>query len=1250
MGGNDTQQCGSAQAPCDTLQYAISDRAGYGDTVIAMSGVHRGSGGNGINLSGQSVTVKGQGNAVLDCGGSGRGFQIVSGHSKLYDITVRHCTVPGHQFGGGVQITGSTASPLLANVTVVHCEAVGGGGIAILSGATPTLVNVVLRNNTAQKYGGGLYISGSGTHPTFTGCIISHNQAQNAAKGGGGAWIRSSATPSFANSTITANTAQGDGGGLYISGSGTHPTFTGFNIMSYNKAGGNGGGLWTDSKETLMTTCNSEPNFTNNHAALSGGGLFLDYAASTTNRFTALSCVGTTFIDNSVGTGYGLDFASGPAMIKVLQQPLPVAVPSLLPNLSFKLQVLDSFNQNCGDLKSASIQLQTIPSMYKTGSHICTGLLNGVLDVACTSSCSFGIQQGRLHQSFSITASGQGDIAGIHNATTDILSVADCGGALHHCKCDDPSYPPDSCKNATIGDFSCVVWHTTWLRAVSPYMAPCGVSSMETVSGDFTDKQIVNCSVGGVIEKAIAPTESQVRCAMPLNHAESCHLSATPLKVKSTQKWSDGSLNIYRYSMRQLGNIYITDSFGESPATGLYTGGKQTRNHIRFYGTQQIHQLFELASSHKISSIGTLLCKFEMGAANVTTSAWTKFWVPKTNDTVHYSFAECDPPPSFEGTTGVGGSVAVHMSFDEGQHWLPTTSRFTYHCDKEHYYVSSPNRGACTVCADGATCNGTAHVVAKDGWYPLASPTRFGRCLNKAACTNRIADQLCVSGYTGPLCSMCETGSGGKLNSFKCKKCSTRWGIDPVWSLVLYAVFSILVTTAFAVQDINVAESDDGRYSKAHVNILITIAMTGISMFQAMSFLTGFDFLWPDAIEGMLQAMQTVSGAVQFTMPMQCMVADFTSNYVYANAIIAIGLGPICVMCIGVGYVVAHVYHSVTNTFREQYLGLRRRGIIVIMHVIFLFQPGAVKGVLMVFTCYSVGDEHLLYAQMDIHCNSASHMSWQIALGTFGLLYALAFPLFELWSLCSADELIRSEDPATLRLYGFATNGCKPDYYYWPVVVMTRKVVAATVITLTRPYGIVVQALLALCVFGAALCAQIVLVPFRNPIVNILETGSILSFLITAWLGVFMSLEVVSDEWREIMSFVVLLVNVVTVLLILGAFIYAFRQQYGDEIQHVLDDTSNAITVQMKKIASAGEAAPDTSDVDCTDVKQSESGKLPSMGLITTAYTEEQGQAAHTLVSPIATESNVGEVQGQPASSSISPTGGDGMPPQVIQV
>ena len=120
---------------------------------------------------------------------------------------------------------------------------------------------------------------------------------------------------------------------------------------------------------------------------------------------------------------------------------------------------------------------------------------------------------------------------------------------------------------------------------------------------------------------------------------------------------------------------------------------------------------------------------------------------------------------------------------------------------------------------------------------------------------------------------------------------------------------------------------------------------------------------------------------------------------------------------------------------------------------------------------------------------------------------------------------------------------------------MLRKLLVAGLITLTKPFGVVVQAQLAILVFAIALYFQLEHKPFRNPVVNVLETTGIVAFLFTAWLGVLMSLPDVPMGWKEdhmndahmapqairwqVMSVLAVLINAFVVLMLVGSFVYA---------------------------------------------------------------------------------------------------------------
>ena len=56
-------------------------------------------------------------------------------------------------------------------------DASGGGGVALISGASAQFFDSVISKNVATLSGGGILISGTGSNPSFNNCSIQENRA-----------------------------------------------------------------------------------------------------------------------------------------------------------------------------------------------------------------------------------------------------------------------------------------------------------------------------------------------------------------------------------------------------------------------------------------------------------------------------------------------------------------------------------------------------------------------------------------------------------------------------------------------------------------------------------------------------------------------------------------------------------------------------------------------------------------------------------------------------------------------------------------------------------------------------------------------------------------------------------------------------------------------------------------------------------------------------------------------------------------
>ncbi|MHC4663900.1 MAG: choice-of-anchor Q domain-containing protein, partial [Planctomycetota bacterium] len=169
-----------------TIQRGIT-AAATGDVVWVGDAVYSGTNNKDLSFGGKDITLVSENGAdtcIIDCQGSGRGFNFENSESSL---------------------------SVLKGFTIRNGNASDGGGIRCYN-ATPQIINCRIINNAASANGGGIYF---GTNTKAVNCII----ANNSAVAGGGVYSMCGVFngPIIVNCVITYNNAT-VGGGIYSSG------------------------------------------------------------------------------------------------------------------------------------------------------------------------------------------------------------------------------------------------------------------------------------------------------------------------------------------------------------------------------------------------------------------------------------------------------------------------------------------------------------------------------------------------------------------------------------------------------------------------------------------------------------------------------------------------------------------------------------------------------------------------------------------------------------------------------------------------------------------------------------------------------------------------------------------------------------------------------------------------------------------------------------------------------------------------
>jgi len=260
-------------AGCDftTIQAAI-DAASAGATIQIGDPTHTEA---AITVD-KDVTIQGQGAAST----------IVQAHASVEEATERVFYVPA----------GVTAT--MRDVTIRHGNPISdpdsGGGIT--NEGTLTLENSIISDNIGNGSGG---IVNEG-ELTLVNCVVRDNAAIERGDyfercGSGGGIKNRAGLLTLVDSTVSGNSAEGNGGGIFVSCAGVLELIN--STISGNSAA-RGGGIYVKGRVEL-----AHATIGHNSAANNGGGIYLEGAGEQSVAQGLLDYTNTIIANNSAGLG-----------------------------------------------------------------------------------------------------------------------------------------------------------------------------------------------------------------------------------------------------------------------------------------------------------------------------------------------------------------------------------------------------------------------------------------------------------------------------------------------------------------------------------------------------------------------------------------------------------------------------------------------------------------------------------------------------------------------------------------------------------------------------------------------------------------------------------------------------------------------------------------------------------------------------------------------------------------------------------
>lgn len=170
-----------------------------------------------------------------------------------------------------------------------------------------------------------------------------------------------------------------------------------------------------------------------------------------------------------------------------------------------------------------------------------------------------------------------------------------------------------------------------------------------------------------------------------------------------------------------------------------------------------------------------------------------------------------------------------------------------------------------------------------------------------------------------------------------------------------------------------------------------------------------------------------------------------------------------------------------------------------------------------------------------LKCFEGSHLKLVMMMGIPGLtLFSFGIPAFLLLFLLINRERKRINEQNFLNTYGFVYQNYKERYVFWEVSIMLRKACIGGIVVFAYPLGANLQGIMALGVLIVALVLHLVAVPFKYPILNVLESFSLLVSIFTFYSGIVFNDSNTSYPAKVLLSCLLILINLSLFLMFVG--------------------------------------------------------------------------------------------------------------------
>eukprot|EP00736_Rhodelphis_marinus_P013100 Rmarinus@m.13950 len=392
---------------------------------------------------------------------------------------------------------------------------------------------------------------------------------------------------------------------------------------------------------------------------------------------------------------------------------------------------------------------------------------------------------------------------------------------------------------------------------------------------------------------------------------------------------------------------------------------------------------------------------------------------------------------------------------------------------------------SCKDCPEGGQCDGgtVKPYPQQDYWGTSNHPGKFYRCQRARCQGGNVESEVCKKGYGGPVCSECVAGYFSVGN--RCNKC--LFDNDYANKLV---TFVGLVGVVLVWMSINSLAA--GKYDAVDVALLYL---------QICGMISKFDLNWHEDMDKMLLTfLEIMNFDVDYISPQCAMNWSFERS---VNTQLALPL-VICFIYI-LKFVLIFLLSRWTakggsveidlSALRDSYIN----DFISFLDV--TYHTTTIKS-LQVFICQAApGGGSWLVAGPTVTCWSDEHRSI-LMVGVAGLVvYTLGLPLLYLRVLTQGYKHHKLRDRAYLRRYHCLYARYESDFFWWQLVLMSRRFIFCTIVVALYQEPLL-QAGLGTMIIVVNLALHYYSRPFLKNRLDILDAISLFSLVMYMFCGV----------------------------------------------------------------------------------------------------------------------------------------------------